>query len=647
MKGENCMDSRLEFVREMLSDFALTVRGTRGKVWRFTDYTVNSSHEGTVFEYTVVPRDHMDHVRVTARISNDAVILSLDVAIEDDIIMLTTFMPERALSFELSDSVCPEAILGNRHLGPWWMFPEFTDSFKGLTSQTQSFVMKREGLHYHVMSLCGDNFRCECECGSMDISSGMSGLVHIKGDFLSVFASDDPFAAVDGNYRAVRAAGAIDTPLRDEREMPELFRGFGWCTWDAFRNEVTSEKIYSKLDEFKAKDVPVRWLIIDDGWSPVHDMMLTGFKADAEKFPEGLRACIDRIKGEYGVGYVGVWHAFNGYWMGVDPESELYSEWSDCLCMTPSGKFFPSLDEDKAYRFWDAWHSYLADCGVDFLKVDNQSSWGPRTEGLMPSIESVRHAHRAIERSVFKNFGGAVINCMGMDMENVFSRPRSAMSRNSDDFFPGKERGFTDHLMQNVYNAVWHSRLYYCDFDMWWSDHESAVTSGVLRAISGSPIYVSDKIGATKPEYIMPAIEDDGTVMMCDGAAQPTLDCFYEDSRFDGALQKIWNRSGDAFAAAVFNVSYGDSEGELRLETIPGIDFDAEYVVYEYFTNAFRRVSVRDSIPVRLKCDDVSVFSIYPIKTDADGEYIMLGSTDKYVPIASKHKARTAVSEII
>ena len=36
---------------------------------------------------------------------------------------------------------------------------------------------------------------------------------------------------------------------------------------------------------------------------------------------------------------------------------------------------------------------------------------------------------------------GAIINCMGMAMENILSRPTSAISRNSDDFMPNKENG--------------------------------------------------------------------------------------------------------------------------------------------------------------------------------------------------------------
>ena len=53
---------------------------------------------------------------------------------------------------------------------------------------------------------------------------------------------------------------------------------------------------------------------------------------------------------------------------------------------------------------------------------------------------------------------------LGMAMENILSRPTSAISRNSDDFMPNKENGFVEHLLQNAYNSVYHDELYYCDW---------------------------------------------------------------------------------------------------------------------------------------------------------------------------------------
>ncbi|MBQ8510011.1 MAG: alpha-galactosidase [Clostridia bacterium] len=644
------MNALYSFVKEhLLSNFAVTANRTRHRTGVLTAFTEDASDGRIVCTYT--PAAGLKSLTITAKIGEDAIVFALDAQITVENGKVESFDSEDALTMTLGD-LTPDALLGSRHYSPWWMHPSFIDAFAAIEPRTQSLLVKSGALNYHLLPLTGDNFRCELEAGLLRITSDCGGIHRLSGDFLAASVSTDPYQAVSNNYTYAREIGAIRVPLRAERQLPDFFRSFGWCTWDAFYGDVSSDKIYAKLDEFKTKGIPVKWIIIDDGWMTTRNNMLAGFDVNREKFPEGLKATIDRIKGEYGIEKVGVWHAFNGYWMGVDPESPLYEEQKENLFTTPAGTVLQSLDEDKAFRFWDAWHSHLASCGVDFLKVDNQSSNSAHLEGSIATAAGCRIAHNAIERSITKHFGGAVINCMGMDMENVFARPMSAVSRNSDDFFPKRERSFIVHLTQNVYNAIWHSQLYHCDFDMWWSNHvESAYQSGVLRAIAGSPIYVSDKIGESRADTILAAVESDGTVMLCDEAARPTLDCVYTDCVKEGKLQKVWNRSGDCFALAAFNVSEGDVTDTVDFGTIPGLSQDCEYIAYEYFSKTFTRINYFEDTELTLPRDGVTVWSIYPItKPDEDsdeGAYIMLGDTGKYVPIASKYKVKTFIKDIL
>ena len=57
--------------------------------------------------------------------------------------------------------------------------------------------------------------------------------------------------------------------IRKDRRYPEVFEYLGWCSWDAFHMDVTHEDLLKKADEFKQKDIPVRWMIIDDMWAEV------------------------------------------------------------------------------------------------------------------------------------------------------------------------------------------------------------------------------------------------------------------------------------------------------------------------------------------------------------------------------------------
>ena len=629
-------------VKHLLSDLAARIKLVRSGV-ELTKYTVAETDNGAIF--TFAPAAGLDLFEITARYGAKGVVFSINAKVTIQNGHIRGFAPENAIELTLGD-MKPDALLGSHHDCPWWMYPKFTNDFAELRPQTQSLLVESGNMNYHLLPLTGDNFRCEIDAGKLVFSSDMSGLCSLSGDFLAVAASEDPIGVFEDNYENAHALGAIKVSLRGEKTLPEFFRGFGWCTWDAFYHDVSSAKIYEKLDEFKAKGIPVKWVIIDDGWLTVRGNKLADFNVNLDKFPEGFKATITKMKQEYGVEKVGVWHAFQGYWDGVDPESYLYRQQKENLFTTPSGLVIQSLDEDKAFRFWDEWHSFLADCGVDFLKVDNQSSASSRLNGAIPTAEGCRIAHRALERSVDKNFGGAIINCMGMDMENVLARPHSAVSRNSDDFFPKRENGFVKHLVQNTYNSLWHSRMYHCDFDMWWSDHESAYQSGVLRAISGSPIYVSDPIGKSLRETILPVIEDDGTVMLCDYAAMPTTDRVYLDCVGENRFQTLWNRSDECFALAAFNVSQDDVTDTVSFGGIPELSRDCAYIAYEYFTKKFTRITADTEVDLTLPKNGIAVWSIYPVLEESGEEYILLGDTSKYVPIASAHKTRKAVSEL-
>ncbi len=640
------MNELFSFVKNTLfAGMRAKINLTRGRSFAADSLLVKENGEdcGISYEFKEFWA-FVNKFNIDVKRKNDTLVFFVDAEIEEDINSVYGFTAEKSVVFDLNCDFAPDRMVTNSHDAAFWMLPAFPKCFDELPNQAQFLSVEKDGAHYALLPLCGDNVKGEFFGPSLALSVGMSGKFHISGSFLAVSKADDPYTAVRNVYRDAHDLGGIRVPLRDGRELPALFNGFGWCTWDAFRHDVTSEKIYSKLDELKEKKIPLKWIMIDDGWSSFENWRLTAFEEDRTKFPEGLKACITRIKEEYGVEYVGVWHAYTGYWFGIDKTTALYEEQKENLVTCPCGMAIPSPDEEKAFAFWDKWHSYLADCGVDFLKIDNQSGYGPRFEGMYPTVEAVRASHAAIERSVMKNFGGGLINCMGMDMESVLSRPFTALSRNSDDFFPGKKRGFVQHLMQNAYNAVWHGNMYFCDYDMWWSCHESAVQSGVLRAVSGSPIYVSDEIGASVPEFILPVMEEDGMIPRPDLAAAPTLDCFYRDPVTSGNLLNIWNRSGDTFAAALFNVLEDEITGKLYFDSIPDIDKCREYVAYEYFSKKYCLFKSGDAIEATVKGDEVAVFSLYPVYTENGVRYADIGDVTKYVPIASKNKVKTALS---
>lgn len=222
------------------------------------------------------------------------------------------------------------------------------------------------------------------------------------------------------------------------------------------------------MEEFRRKNIPVSWVLLDDGWSDVDrkNGTLRSFGADPSRFPKGLSHTVRLLKDEFGVKYVGVWQAFQGYWNGVDPNGE-------------------------------------ATIG--------------RHEGL--DTAAVRH------------FGNVLINCMGMALENYWHRPVSPIVRSSDDYLPRNPRSLAEHVMQNAFNALLMGELYHCDWDMFWSEHPHAWAHGIMRVLSGGPVYCSDAEGHTDEGTLRGPLCPGGEVPRPDSPGLPTLDSLLRDSR--------------------------------------------------------------------------------------------------------------------
>lgn len=115
------------------------------------------------------------------------------------------------------------------------------------------------------------------------------------------------------------------------------------------------------MQELKDKRIPAKWVLIDDGWldADYKKQVLKGLDADADKFPDGLGACIREIKQDYDVKQVGVWHAVMGYWNGLEKDSSAGRKLRDESRTLEDGRIVPDTEPGRAFAFYDTWHSYL------------------------------------------------------------------------------------------------------------------------------------------------------------------------------------------------------------------------------------------------------------------------------------------------
>lgn len=541
--------------------------------------------------------------------------------------------------------------MGDRRHKEFWCEPNFGTRLGEAKGNIQGFVAELEnGSFTVILPLVSDDYKCVLS-GTEDnllrarVFTWFAGLKECKCPAFITADGNDPYALLKKCAEvAVKVLGK-DIKLIDERKYPEILEYLGWCTWDAFQIRVNHDSVIAKCEEFKKKNIPVKWMILDDMWAEVRDFYgveykdreemaqlmyrskLYSFKADPKRFKKGLKGFVEDVE-KYGIS-VGVWHPTTGYWKGIEKSGDIYKEYADCLIDTYEDVCIPSFETDKAYRFYNAFHKYLASCGAKFVKVDNQSINRRYYRGLAPVGKTASLYHKAVERSVKEHFGGAMINCMGMASEDMWNRSDSAVSRCSDDFMPEDRGWFVKHILQCSYNSLIQGLFYYEDFDMWWTDDSQAKKNSLLRAVSGGPVYVSDTLDRSNPEILAPLCLKDGRILRCDNPAVPTRDCLCTDPRSGDKAFKLKNTANGCGIMAVFNLS---AENKPVTATVSPSDIEGvcgeEFGVYDNLNRTLTVLKKNESMTVNLESnDDCALYNIVPLK----GGNAVIGLADKFI----------------
>lgn len=360
----------------------------------------------------------------------------------------------------------------------WWMAQKMGDKASDIPLETQFLLVEtKDGSHiesddgneenqivYTVfLPLIEGSFRACLQGNAQDelelcLESGdadtkASSFTHS----LFISAGTDPFGTITD------AIGAVKSHLktfrqRHEKKLPGIVDFFGWCTWDAFYQEVTQEGVEAGLSSLAAGGTPPKFVIIDDGWQSVGGdpqvgnesekdqqplLRLTGIKENS-KFQgiddptAGIKNIVNIAKVKHGLKHVYVWHAIIGYWGGVRPgakEMEQYEStmkypvvskgvaenepgWkTDVLAVQGLGLVNPA----HVYKFYQELHSYLAAAGIDGVKVDVQCILETLGAGLGGRVELTRQYHQALDASVARNFpDNGCIACMSHNTDALY-----------------------------------------------------------------------------------------------------------------------------------------------------------------------------------------------------------------------------------
>ncbi|KAJ0920670.1 putative glycosyl hydrolase 36, aldolase-type TIM barrel, glycoside hydrolase superfamily [Helianthus annuus] len=247
----------------------------------------------------------------------------------------------------------------------WWMTQRMGNCGQDIPTETQFLIVETsEGSHFGENNEIDDgshqsalytvflpilegDFRAVIQGNSNNeleicLESGDPAVKEFEGSHLVfVAAGPDPFDVITNAVKSVERH-LQHSLIAKERRCRIMLDWFGWCTWDAFYTDVTSEGVKQGLESFQKGGISPKFIIIDDGWQSV-GMDPTSVEAKADntanyanrlthikenhKFQKdgkeghrvedpsmGLRYVVTDIKDHHNVKYVYVWHALTGYW---------------------------------------------------------------------------------------------------------------------------------------------------------------------------------------------------------------------------------------------------------------------------------------------------------------------------------------------
>jgi len=382
-------------------------------------------------------------------------------------------------------------------------------------------------------------------------------------------------------------------------------------------------------------------MIIDDGWQTLIETekkpgksrgySMSGFDSN-EKFPGGIESVITTLKEDYGITWVGAWHTFNGYWNGLAVDSEMGWDLEGSIMTTRPGVGIPDPRSEAGAAFWENWYDHLKAAGLDFVKVDDQSNMENFVKGQIPIGHAYAGAQANFQDAAIPRFSINVLNCMSMNATTIYLWRDTNLARASLDFYPVPWHDPRRHAVNSVMNAMWLSNLSYPDYDMWQTHDQFPAYHAVARAISGGPVYVLDKPGRSRLEYLWPLILSDGRLIRVKEPGLPARKSLFVDPYTDRAPLMAFARAGDAGALAVWNVDR--FERPLKAVVSPmdveGIEGNM-FAVHEYFSGELTTLGLEEEMEVRFRGWDVKLYSVVPI---LDG-FAAIGLTNKYVSPAT------------
>jgi hypothetical protein len=470
----------------------------------------------------------------------------------------------------------------------------------------------------------------------------------------------DPYRVIAATYRAALSAMGRQESSAEGKTLPEELRYLGWNSWNASNlgRDLDEDLLFSAARTLRKAGVPFGWMTVDDGYFQHREQRLLSFDPDRQKFPNGFAPAIRRLKSEFGVRFVGVWLALNGYWHGIAPEGEVGRAWAaDLFNWTERqdrtrldsplrSDTFVRPDRPSMRRYYDEHLGRRRADGFDFVKVDNQLAVERMAAGNFPVWQLASAMHEGLNAAAANHFDNSIINCMDLTADAYFNFGRTPVARAVEDYFPYEEGEGYDyergnaaaHVGQAIYNNLYVSQLAIPDLDMFESTNPNALMHAVARVSNNGPIYITDKPGSHDIGLIRAMAMADGRLLHADAPLRPCEDCLFLLQK--PAAMKAFSRVGGAGLLAAFNLADADRvTGRITSADVPGF---ARAVAYEHVSGRLEHLGPGRPIALDLRRFAAQLWTLHE---PVDG-FAAFGRSDKLNGAAAVERTASAAGAV-
>jgi hypothetical protein len=489
-----------------------------------------------------------------------------------------------------------------------------------------------------------------------------------------------------------------NTNWRYKKNYHECFKYLGWCSWEEYHKNISSDLLVDVTKKIENSSIPVRYILVDDGHQQgiAEGLRLKSFLPDSKKFPNGWKPFLDMRK-EDKIKWFGIWHGFDGLQNGIHPENDFGDLNKHLMKVTPvnvntltkspkaqtpenklvdvaaSSKtgLVPKNNAQSSQAFYDALIGSVKKSNFDFIKFDYQLRdlwWYSGTDNAVAAtVTNLKSMETATSRDL-----SGVINCMAHSPAFIFNTRHSAVTRSSMDYRVGDTPKSRHHLWQSFNNTPLFGQTVWGDHDMFHSsDPYSGRMMAISKALSGAPVYLSDSPDKFVNEYILPLCYKNGELLRPIAPAGPLPESLLLQPMEEKMPYRVIAPFKDGSAAiAVYNLYsnlkfdyWTKPTGETEtIATIKGFISPEDYIHAADMIQPFagkwkiptdgliawdwydkKGVKLDKKMEFDLKGFADKLFIVSPIKND----WAVVGRSDKYLSGAVNHLVITSASKLI